>query len=789
MSLDLSTEGLARTSAQHPWRIIVVWFVVIVVAIVLTSAWLADALTTEFKFTNNPDSMRADKLLEDRLRGPKKANDIVIVESDTLTVDDPAFKERVESLFQQLMAVESVVDFPATLPQSLPEGAAAANRAVSEGTHFYQFGVEPLVSADRHTTIIPLVMAGEFNDATKNMEATVLDLVREANGEDGFKVLIAGESSIAAESNEIASSEIERGERIAVPVALIILLVLFGAVLAALLPILLAIVAIVVALGATAILGQFVELIFFVTLMISMIGLAVGIDYSLIVVSRFREELRRGLDKVDALARTGATASRTVFFSGITVVLALAGLLIVPSTIYQALAIGAIFVVISAVAAALTLLPAVLSVMGGKVNALRIPIVGRISGGDSAERRGGFWDWATRNVMRYPVIGLIVSVGVLVAAAVSLLDIDVGFNGVDSFPDGMQSKEAFLILDEKFSFGEAAPTEIAIDGDINSPAVQEAIQSLQDLLAADPDFVGRSSLKVNPAGDLALLSVPVAGGTASDRAIGAVRRLRDEYIPQAFAGVDAEGLVTGFTAFNVDFFDIAERYTPIVFIVVLSLSFVLLTVVFRSIVVPIKAILMNLLSVGAAYGLLVLVFQKGVGADLLGFQEVPIIDAWIPLFLFSVLFGLSMDYHVFLLSRIRERYDQTRDNTEAVAYGLRATAGLITGAALIMVAVFGGFASGDLVSNQQFGFGLGVAVFLDATIVRTVLVPSSMRLLGDFNWYLPGFLKWLPDLRVEAEPAAAPSPASGAPQTGETTHSALCRSSALGHTGSHTRPP
>ena len=737
---------------------------VVVVAIVLMSAWLSDALTTEFKFTNNPDSMRSDKLLEKRLRGPKKANDIVIVRSDTLTVNDPVFKRRVESLFQQITAMKSVVDLPPSLPENAPEGSAPQDRAVSQGTHYYQFGVESLVSADRHTTIIPLVMAGEFNDATKNMEEKILELVREADGDAGFRVFIAGESSIAAESNEIASSEIERGERIAVPVALIILLALFGAVLAAFLPILLAIVAIIVALGATAVLGQFVELIFFVTLMISMIGLAVGIDYSLIVVSRFREELARGLDKVDAITRTGATASRTVLFSGITVVFALAGLLIVPSTIYQGLAIGAILVVIAAVTAALTLLPAVLSIMGGKVNALRIPIIGRVSSGDPGERRGGFWDWATRNVMRFPVISLVVAVGLLLAASVSLLDIDVGFNGVDVFPDGMQSKEAFLILDEEFSFGEASPTEIAIDGDISSVDVQASIQRLQERLGADPDFVGRSSLQVNPAGDLALLTVPIAGETASDQAVNAVKRLRGEYIPQAFAGVDAEALVTGFTAFNLDFFDIVERFTPIVFAVVLSLSFALLTVVFRSIVVPVKAILMNLLSVGAAYGLLVLVFEKGVGADLLGFQETPIIDAWIPLFLFSVLFGLSMDYHVFLLSRIRERYDQTGDNTESVAYGLRATAGLITGAALIMVAVFGGFASGDLVSNQQFGFGLAVAVFLDATIVRTVLVPSSMRLLGDFNWYLPGFLRWLPDLRVEAE---APTPeivlASGTP--------------------------
>ena len=208
-------------------------------------------------------------------------------------------------------------------------------------------------------------------------------------------------------------------------------------------------------------------------------------------------------------------------------------------------------------------------------------------------------------------------------------------------------------------------------------------------------------------------------------------------------------LVTGLTAVSSDFFDIADRFTPFVFAFVLTLSFILLTVVFRSKVIPVKAILMNLLSVGAAYGLLVLVFQKGVGADLVGFQRTDEIEAWLPLFLFSVLFGLSMDYHVFLLSRIRERFDQTQDNSEAVAYGLRSTAGLITGAALIMVAVFSGFAAGRLSGNQQVGFGLAVAIFLDATIVRSLLVPSSMRLLGRWNWYLPSFLEWLPDLRVE----------------------------------------
>ena len=368
-------------------------------------------------------------------------------------------------------------------------------------------------------------------------------------------------------------------------------------------------------------------------------------------------------------------------------------------------------------------------------------------------------DWLVRTVMRFPVISLIVAAVVMVGAASSFLDMDTGFNGVDSFPDRIQGKQAFQILETEFGFGVVSPAEIVISGDdVNSAPVQQAIEKLKASIRADSAFVAEPRDQVNAAGTLAVISVPLAGEFSSDTAVGAVRQLREQYIPAAFAGVDAEALVTGFTAFNVDFFDQVDQYTPIVFVFVLGLSFVLLTVVFRSIVVPIKAIIMNLLSVGAAYGLLVLVFQKGVGADLLGFQQSDIIDAWIPLFLFSVLFGLSMDYHVFLLSRVRERFDQTGDNTEAVAYGLRATAGLITGAALIMVAVFGGFASGETVSNQQVGFGLAVAVFLDATIVRTVLVPSSMRLLGNVNWYLPSVLRWLPDLRVEAEePAAAPA--------------------------------
>ena len=599
-------------------------------------------------------------------------------------------------------------------------------------------------------------MAGTVVEALVNIEK-VLDIAHEANGRDGFRVLVAGNSSADFEFTELYFKDIAKGEGIGIPVALIILVLLFGALLAAFIPVGLAIVAIIVAFGATALVGQAVDINALAVFVIAMIGLAVGIDYSLIIVSRFREELRRGLDTHDAIARMGATASRTVFFSGVTVVVAMAGMLIVPINFFPAMGIGAILVVISAVMAALTLLPAVLGLLGKRVNALRVPFIGRRLDRQVDGNSGGFWNWMTRNVMRHPVISLVVVAGLMIAAAVSAVDMNsYGYNGVDTYPEGTQIREAFEVLEEKFSVGVAVPTEIVIDGDVNSEPVQAGIQRLRDAIATDPDFFGQPSLVANDTGDLALMTTAVAGEPASDQALGAVRRLRDKYIPEAFAGVQADVLVTGTQAVVIEAFDAIGRFTPIVIALVLGLSFILLTVVFRSIVVPAKAIIMNLLSVGAAYGLLVLVFQKGVGADLLGFQQTDVIDVHIPLFLFSVLFGLSMDYHVFLLTRVRERYDQTKDNAEAVAYGLRATAGLITGAAVIMVAVFSGFASGELVGNQQMGFGLAVAIFLDATIVRSILVPASMRLLGNWNWYLPNFLGWLPDLRVEvAEPAEA----------------------------------
>ena len=740
MKLNLSTEAIARASGRRPWITIGAWLVVLVASMVLTGTLLGGALTIEETLTNNPESVRADNLLQERLG---KSNDTIsemaIVRSTDLTVDDPAYRSYVEALYRDLTAL--------------------GDEVIAGGTHYYLTGDESLVSGDRRTTLMPLVVP----EGAKEEIDQVVQVVEKAGENGSFKVLITGEASMEAEILEIVEKDLAMGEGIGVSVALVVLTLVFGAVAAALVPVVLAIAAIIVALGATAIVGQAFELSFFVVNMITMIGLALGIDYSLFIVTRYREERAKGLDKVDAIAAAGATAGRTVLLSGMAVVLAITGLLITPASVFQSVGVGVILVAISAVLASMTLLPAILGLMGDKVNAIRIPLVQRRKVGQPAEASGGFWYWTARAVMRRPVVSLVVAAGLLMAAASSYVDINLGTNGVGSLPDGMRSKEAFIVLQKEFGFGQDLPAVIVIDGQTDSALVQAGVKRLEAAVASDPAFA-TSKLELHPEAELSVLYARLAGDPATKRAMDAIERLRADYIPAAFDAVPARALVTGETAGYVDTGELIEKYTPIVLAFVLGLSFVLLTVAFRSIVIPVKAILMNLLSVGAAYGLLVLVFQKGVGADLLGFQQVDVIEAGIPLFTFAVLFGLSMDYHVFLLSRIRERFMQTGDNAEAVAFGLRSTGRLITGAA-VMVAVFGGFALGDIVGMQQFGFGLAVAVFVDDTIVRSILVPASMRLLGDWNWYLPEWLGWLPNVAIDeassedVQPAGQPTEA------------------------------
>jgi putative drug exporter of the RND superfamily len=735
--MRFSPQDVALWSARRRFTVIAVWVVLFLIGGVLTGRYLSGALTTRADFTNNPDSKQAQTLLSQRLTGPQRSNEVVIVRSQTSTVSDPAFRAYVERLKAEVDGL----------------GPGIVQHTVDPYTAGGRF-----FSTDKHATLIPVTMAGSLDDANKNVDK-VLNRTLHGQHPAGFNVWVTGEATSAKDSNTIAEQDLRQGETIGIIAALAILIVVFGTMAAALVPVVLAIMAIVVALGLVSLLGLAFHLSFFITNMVTMIGLAVGIDYSLFTVSRYREERARGRDKLAAIAASGATANRAVFFSGITVVLALAGMLLNPTTIFRSIAAGAIIVVLVAVSASMTLLPALLSVMGDKVNALRVPVLFRRRQAD-IEHTHGFWAQVARRVMGRPVVSLVLATGILVVLAIPLFGIRTGFSGISTFPNNVQSKQGFEVLARDFSGGLTSPAQIVVDGNVRSPAVTAAITRLQADLKADPAF-GPSTVQSNRAGNLALVSVPVNGDPSGEAATSAVRHLRKAIVPAAFAGVDANVKVGGQTAGGIDFFDMTHFYTPFAIGFVLTLSFLLLMVVFRSVVLPALGVALNLLSAGAAYGLLVWVFQHGHGAGFFGFQQVQTIEAWLPLFLFSVLFGLSMDYQVFLLSRIHERYGHTHDNRDAVAFGLRTTGGIITGAAVIMVAVFTGFAAGRLPALQQMGFGLAVAVLIDATLVRSVLVPAAMRLLGKWNWYLPRWLDWLPQFRIEG---AAPTPAPAEPE-------------------------
>ncbi len=717
--MALGTEALARASATKPWRTLGIWIILLVTAGVLSSTLLGDALTGNIEFTDSPDSVRAMELVEE-VRGEPGDSEFVVISSETTTADDPQY-------------MEYVAEIQATLSNS------SAVKTVGS----YLTGDGP-VSESGTAALLPVELAGTEADEFFANAEKIREEVHAITAPEGIEALIAGPATINNDFNEVSEEDLRTGETIGIIVALIVLVFVFGSVASGVIPIILGVVSIAVAMGLAALVGQAFDLSFFITNMITMIGLAVGIDYSLFIVSRYKEELGKGFDKVEAIGRAGATATRAVFFSGMTVVFALVGMLLVPNTLFRALGLGAILVVVSAVVASMTLLPAVLSLMGDKIHSLKVRRRG------SLESEGRFWDRITNSVMKRPVMATALSVALLLLAASSFFSIETGLAGVSTMPDEIESAQAFAVLETEFEGGLASPVEIAIAGD----EVEATTANLQAALAGDPGF-GPSAVDPASTSEVVVLTVQLPGDVASAESMETIRDLRSDIIPANLVG-DTEAFVGGQTATTIDLVDQTGDYTPIVFAVVLGLSFLLLMVAFRSVVIPVKAIIMNLLSVGAAYGLVVAFFQAGVGptwvkdiASALGFTQVETIEAWIPLFLFSVLFGLSMDYHVFLLSRIKERFDITGDNAESVAYGLRTTGALITGAAAIMVAVFAGFAAGRLTSFQQMGFGLAVAVLLDATIVRTILVPASMKLLGSRNWYFPSWLEWIPNVSIE----------------------------------------
>jgi uncharacterized membrane protein YdfJ with MMPL/SSD domain len=706
------TERLARASAARPRRTFALWGIAVLAALALVATSL-HGLTSNSHVVGNPDSTKAEDAIAGAFPqvGANSKQDVVVVTSRRYTVDSPRFKAFGRRLADELEATGDV-----------GHATPAA------------------VSPDRHSALVSLLIGSDSG------AAPVEKVVERANG-GAFEVGITGYRTANHDFGTQSQKDLETGElAFGLPAALIVLVLVFGAVVAGLVPVLMAVLSIIVALGLVALLSLGFELSVFIVNMLTGMGLALGIDYSLFVVSRYREERRRGFAKDDAIALAGATASRAVLFSGSTFVVALIGMFIVPTSIMRSLALGAILVGIVSVAAALTLLPALLSVVGDRVDSLRVPIVGRNLGRAGAGE-GRFWRRIVDGVLRRPALWLAVAVAGMLAAASPIFGLHIGANGVSTLPSNLPSKQGHVLLQRTFPVQNPEPVRmVAVGG--SASAVHSDLQQLAHRLVDEGSF-GVGTIQTSTRDRVALLTSPIRGDVVGGAAVSAVRDLRRNVIPSVFADSGAKVYVGGITAENVDYFDAVTNPTPYVLLFVLGLSFVLLTVAFRSIVVALVSVLLNLLSVGAAYGLLTLVFLYGDGASLFGFQHTHVIDAWVPLFLFSVLFGLSMDYQVFLMSRIKERYDVSGSTHDAVRDGVASTARIITGAALIIVVVFAGFAAGKLVMFQQMGFGVAVALLLDATIIRSVVLPSMLGILDRRSWYLPRWLDWLPHVEVE----------------------------------------
>jgi RND superfamily putative drug exporter len=573
----------------------------------------------------------------------------------------------------------------------------------------------------------------------------------------GGKAYLTGFPAINHDTQKIYSEDLTRGESIAGLIAMLVLAFMFGTLVAIGIPLAFALVTIPSTLGAVWVIAHFMDMAIYVTNIVTLIGFAIAVDYSMLVVFRFREELAQRSSVDEALVATMGTAGRATLFSGAVVAIGLALLVFMPVPFMRSMGIGGLLVPLFSIAAAATFLPALLSITGHRINRLRVVPQGILAA--RADGRPGFWTQLSHSIMRRPVLYLVCASVLMLGLAVPALDLKLTGGDNRGIPLTTEATKGLALLQRTLGPGALAPHQIAVDTGRRHGALSHATVRAQrrliSLLRRDPEVKRQTIqapglLPTTGAGrrlarranlldrDGRVLQIRVAGrdDAGTDKAIALVRRIRDSYIPAARFPGSHDVILTGAPAFGVDFTDRSYGAFPWLILAVLVLSYLLLLRAFRSLLLPLKAVLMNLLSVAATYGVLVLVFQHGLHSAL-GLQGTPQIEAWIPIFLFAMLFGLSMDYEVFLLSRMREEWDTTHDNELAVSSGLEHTGRIITAAAIIMIAAFAGFTAGSFVGLQEFGVGLSAAILLDATIVRALLVPALMKLLGDWNWYLP----------------------------------------------------
>ena len=740
MSTSSSKHNLAARmafwSGRHRKKAIWGWLAFVVVVFMAGNMVGTTQISDVDQFSG--ESHRAEAALE--RAGLRPVKEVVFLQSDKLTLRDPAFRAAVVDVTGRLSRLRYVENVKSPLA-----GASA-------------------VSADGHAALVDFEIAGDSNQANKRVGPILAAVAAAQASHPTLDIRQFGGASANKAINQVIGDDLKKAGELSLPLTLIILTITFGTLVAAGLPLLMGITAVLAALGLVALPSQFLPVDANLPAVVLMIGLAVGVDYSLFYLRREREERAAGRSEGSALETAAATSGRAVLISGVTVIVAMAGMFISGDKSFISFAEGAIVVVAIAVFASLTVLPAMLSWLGDRVEKGRVPLLGRRRRPAGQSR---FWTALTGRVMRRPGVSALLAGGLLVALAIPALQMKIVTSGVEQLPQGLPIIVTYDKVRAAFPTEGVVTTVVVEADDVRSGAVAAGITALRTEVKDSKAFLPGTEVIYSRDRTVAQINVPTPGTGNDAPSTHALSVMRHQIIPATVGRAEGVSVnVSGDAAGSEDFASQLKSRLPLIFAFVFGLAFLLMLVTFRSIVIPIKAIILNLLSVGAAYGVLVLVFQNGNGESLLGFTSIGGVTNWLPLFLFVVLFGLSMDYHVFILSRVRELYDGGLRTDEAVRQGISTTAGTVTSAAAVMVGVFAVFITLSFLDFKELGLGLAAAVLIDATIIRGILLPASMKLLGDWNWYLPRWLEWLPRVGAERD-AAPPLPAPDEPEAAE----------------------
>ena len=721
-----------RWSARHRKAAILGWLLAVILATVAGGS--VGQKTVPVSETGNGESRRGDMIVDAADFPERSAEQVLVQGRGGMKASDPAVTAAVRDLVARLRRLAGVSDVRSPL--------SAADRAAT-------------VSRDGRSVAVGFSLAGDPLEHPERVDAPLAAVAAVQAAHPGLRVEQFGDASAVRALEKADERSQRKAETFSFPATLVILLVAFGALVAAGIPLLLGATAVIGAVGLLGPLSQLHQLSDQVAVVIGLIGLAVGVDYAMFYLRREMEERDRGRSPEQALEIAAATSGRAVLISGLTVMVAMAGMLVAGNEIFTSFALGTMLVVAVAMLGSLTFLPAMLAFLSRKgwTEKGRVPFIARRRHATRGESRA--WAAVVDRVLRRPLLSTVVAGGLLVALTIPALGMQFKNPGTDGLSRSLPIVQTYDRLQAAFPGGALPAVVVVKADDVTAPAVRAGIDALRDRALATGDLMEPTKVEVSPDHTVAKLMLSIRGSGTDAVSNHAVATLRQDVIPATIGRVDgAEAAVTGMTAGSKDFLDVMQARLPIVFGFVLTLAFVLLLVTFRSIVIPVKAIALNLLSVGAAYGVLVLVFQHGRFEEVLDFRSVGGITPWLPLFLFVILFGLSMDYHVFIISRIREAVDGGMSTPAAIAHGIKSTAGVVTSAAAVMIAVFSSFAISTGQDLKQMGLGLAVAILIDATLVRAVLLPASMKLLGDWNWYLPKALSWLPVAGREARAEA-----------------------------------